>query len=64
MGKNDNIRELGSNVTEYSNQIVRINTKCDLNKASIDEEMKNKNIHLSNKAEVKKKKVCIVKWYI
>ena len=53
MGKSDNIKELEINMTEYSNQIVRINTKCDLNKASIDEEMKNKNGFLSNKAEVK-----------
>ena len=53
MGKSDNIKELENNITEYSNQIVRINTKCDLNKASIDEEMKNKNVLLSNKAEVK-----------
>ncbi|CAG8512325.1 121_t:CDS:10 [Funneliformis mosseae] len=52
LGKSDNIKELENNVTEYSNQLVRINTKCDLNKASIDEEMKNKSFLLSNKAEI------------
>ncbi|CAG8747112.1 24490_t:CDS:10, partial [Racocetra persica] len=41
-----------NNITEYSNQIVRINTKCELNKASITEERKNKDTLLSVKAEI------------
>ncbi|CAG8742515.1 18492_t:CDS:10, partial [Racocetra fulgida] len=40
-----------NSITEYSNQIVRINTKCELNKTSITEERKNKDTLLSVKAE-------------
>ncbi|RGB44102.1 putative nuclear condensin complex subunit Smc2 [Rhizophagus diaphanus] len=52
LGKSDNIQELENSIMEYSNQIVRINTKCDLNRASIDEETKNKDTLLCNKAEI------------
>ena len=57
-GKLDKIRELENVITEYSNQIVHINIRCNLNRASIDEETKNKNVLLSNKPEVKMN--CIV----
>ncbi|GBC02978.1 hypothetical protein RclHR1_04910011 [Rhizophagus clarus] len=52
LGKSDNIQELENSIMEFSNQIVRINTKRDLNRASIDKETKNKNVLLCNKAEI------------
>ncbi|CAI2175919.1 7498_t:CDS:10 [Funneliformis geosporum] len=52
LGKSVNIKELENNVTEYSNELYRIITKCDLHKVSIDEEMVKKNARLSNKAEI------------
>ncbi|CAG8741299.1 5686_t:CDS:2, partial [Acaulospora morrowiae] len=52
IGKGGKIQELERAVTEYSNKIVRIRTKCDLNKASIADEIKNKNNLLSGKAEI------------
>ncbi|CAG8514249.1 5838_t:CDS:10 [Acaulospora colombiana] len=52
IGKGGKIQELEREVTECSNKIVRIRTKCDLNKASIADEIKNKNNLLSGKAEI------------
>ncbi|KAF0485005.1 putative nuclear condensin complex subunit Smc2 [Gigaspora margarita] len=52
IGTGDKIQMLENNVTEYSNQIVRINTKCELTKTSITEERKNKDSLLSVKAEI------------
>ncbi|CAG8465644.1 10085_t:CDS:10, partial [Dentiscutata heterogama] len=52
IGTGDKIQTLENNVTEYSNQIVRINTKCELTKTSITEERKNKDALLSVKAEI------------
>lgn len=43
---------LEDNVKEFSNQIVRINTKCELKQASISEEGKNKENLMSGKLEV------------
>ncbi|CAG8737531.1 1526_t:CDS:10, partial [Cetraspora pellucida] len=54
IGTGDKIQMLENNITECSNQIVRINTKCELNKTSITEERKNKDTLLSVKAEKKK----------
>ena len=37
---------------ECSNQVVLINARCELNQEYIDEDMKNKDIILSDKAKV------------
>ncbi|CAJ0625836.1 11580_t:CDS:2 [Entrophospora sp. SA101] len=47
------LQELENNVTEYSNQMVRINTKYELNKTSIQEESNNKEICLDDRLEYK-----------
>ncbi|CAJ0904125.1 11006_t:CDS:10 [Entrophospora sp. SA101] len=47
------LQELENNVTEYSNQMVRINTKYELNKTSIQEETNNKDICLDDRLEYK-----------
>ncbi|CAJ0747616.1 9622_t:CDS:10 [Entrophospora sp. SA101] len=46
------LQELENNVTEYSNQMVRINTKYELNKTSIQEESNNKEICLDDRLEI------------
>ncbi|CAJ0748244.1 13808_t:CDS:10, partial [Entrophospora sp. SA101] len=46
------LQELENNVTEYSNQMVRINTKYELNKTSIQEETNNKDICLDDRLEI------------
>ncbi|RHZ52104.1 hypothetical protein Glove_465g30 [Diversispora epigaea] len=52
MGQGGKIQEFEKKVTEYSNKIVRIRTKCDLNKTSISDEINNKNSLISTRTEL------------
>ncbi|CAG8530149.1 10347_t:CDS:10 [Diversispora eburnea] len=52
IGQGGKIQELEKKVTEYSNKIVRIRTKCDLNKTSISDEINNKNSLISGRTEL------------
>ncbi|CAG8583850.1 9726_t:CDS:10 [Paraglomus occultum] len=49
---NGKYNALGERVKELSNEVVRINTKCDLKKASIDKELQNKQSLISNRNEM------------
>ena len=46
-----------NNVKECSNQIVLINARCDINQKYIEEDMKNKDIVLSDKVMVNEKEL-------